>query len=61
MLTAQDDRKPSLDALHRLLAEQRAEKQPRAGITARDMPTGTQLAVPATGNSDASVSDWVTG
>jgi hypothetical protein len=53
--------KLSLDALHRLLAEQRAEKQPRAGITARDMPTGTQLAVPAPGNSDASVSDWVTG
>ena len=43
------------------LAEQRTEKQPRAGITARAMPTGTQLAVPATWNSDASVSDWVTG
>jgi hypothetical protein len=53
--------KLSLDALHRLLAEQRAEKEPRAGITAGAMPTSTQLAVPAIGNSEASVSDWVIG
>jgi len=53
--------KLSLDAVHRLLAGQRAEKQPRAGITAHAMPAGAQLAVQATGNSDASVSDSVTG
>jgi hypothetical protein len=53
--------KLSLDALHRLLAEQRAEKEPRAGITTGAMPMSTHLAAPAIGNSDASVSDWVIG
>jgi hypothetical protein len=53
--------KLSLDALHRLLAEQRAEREPRAGITAGAMPTSIHVAVPAIRNSDASVSDWVIG
>ena len=47
---------------YRLLAEQRTEKQPRAGITARAMPTGTLLAVH--GNLEfrgcKRPSDWVT-